>query len=422
MFCFALSTLLLSSTTLSVAVPVFPRGVTLNPAAVAEAQQRDNTATRAFSATQIKTTSGQCFFVDPASGDFRENLTPVQVTNCNGSAGEQWDIITQGKHNDQPGFALIVSTLTNACLNFDPRRAPNNQVLLFSCGGRADGSGSVTNSQLFTFQGGPGPLPLIPQNGKNATCLTVNTSTNLLDQTACNPASVSGNELFTFGAGGSATTTGAAVQQPATTAPVVTSTHTASPTSKAATVTTATATKVSGVGGVLNPSAVAESQQRDNNATRAFSAVQVKTADGKCWSVSATAGNFRENLIPIEVKTCDGGPGQRWDVITQGKHDNVPGTALIVSSLTQGCVNFDPRKAPGSQVRLFSCGGRADGAGKVTNSQQFSFHGGAGPLPLLPVNGKNATCLDVNASTGLLDQTACSPSTVTRNELFSFVA
>jgi hypothetical protein len=34
---------------------------------------------------------------------------------------------------------LVVSTLTQACMNFDPRRATGNQVNLFSCGGRADG-------------------------------------------------------------------------------------------------------------------------------------------------------------------------------------------------------------------------------------------------------------------------------------------
>lgn len=28
---------------------------------------------------------------------------------------------------------------TQACLNFDPRRAAGNTVILFSCGGRADG-------------------------------------------------------------------------------------------------------------------------------------------------------------------------------------------------------------------------------------------------------------------------------------------
>lgn len=34
---------------------------------------------------------------------------------------------------------LIVSTLTQACFNFDPRRKAGDQLVLFSCGGRADG-------------------------------------------------------------------------------------------------------------------------------------------------------------------------------------------------------------------------------------------------------------------------------------------
>ena len=86
-------------------------------------------------------------------------------------------------------------------------------------------------------------------------------------------------------------------------------------------------------------------------------------------SVDATAGDFRENLIPIEAKACDGSDGQKWDVITKGVHNDQPGFALIVSTLTQGCMNFDPRRADGDQVILFSCGGRADGGGSVTNSQ-----------------------------------------------------
>lgn len=73
------------------------------------------------------------------SGDFRANLTPIQVGVCDGSDGQLWDVITAGKHDDQPGTMLIVSTMTQACFNFDPRRAAGNQVLLFSCGGRADG-------------------------------------------------------------------------------------------------------------------------------------------------------------------------------------------------------------------------------------------------------------------------------------------
>jgi len=58
----------------------------------------------------IQTSDGQCLSVDPTSGDFRENLTPVQIKPCNGSDGQKWDVITVGKHNDQPGFALIVSS------------------------------------------------------------------------------------------------------------------------------------------------------------------------------------------------------------------------------------------------------------------------------------------------------------------------
>jgi hypothetical protein len=87
----------------------------------------------------FKTSDGKCLVVDPTSGDFRSNLTPVTAADCDNSAGQQWDIITKGEHNDQAGFALVVSSLTNACMNFDPRRAAGNQVLLFSCGGRADG-------------------------------------------------------------------------------------------------------------------------------------------------------------------------------------------------------------------------------------------------------------------------------------------
>ena len=58
-----------------------------------------------------QTSDGQCLFVDPISGDFRENLTPIQIKPCDGSEGQKWDFITAGKHNNKPGFALIVSSL-----------------------------------------------------------------------------------------------------------------------------------------------------------------------------------------------------------------------------------------------------------------------------------------------------------------------
>ena len=80
---------------------------------------------------------------------------------------------TKGVHNDQPGQSLIVSALTQACFNFDPRRAAGNTVITFSCGGRADGEGQVTNSQLFPFQGGAGPLALAPKNDNGKTCFAV---------------------------------------------------------------------------------------------------------------------------------------------------------------------------------------------------------------------------------------------------------
>lgn len=105
----------------------------------------------------MQTSDGQCLTIDDLSGDFRANLTPVQVAECDGSDGQSWDIITSGEHINEEGMMLVVSTLvsnikvdkcvtnlltssqTQACLNFDPRRAAGDQVNLFSCGGRADG-------------------------------------------------------------------------------------------------------------------------------------------------------------------------------------------------------------------------------------------------------------------------------------------
>jgi len=57
--------------------------------------------------------NGQRLFVDPASGDFRENLIPIQTAPCDGSAAQQWDVITEGKHNNAAGVALIVSSLVS---------------------------------------------------------------------------------------------------------------------------------------------------------------------------------------------------------------------------------------------------------------------------------------------------------------------
>jgi hypothetical protein len=59
----------------------------------------------------VQAANGQCLTVDATKGDFRENLIPITTAACDGSSGQMWDVLTKGVHNDQPGFALIVSTL-----------------------------------------------------------------------------------------------------------------------------------------------------------------------------------------------------------------------------------------------------------------------------------------------------------------------
>ncbi|KAK4937774.1 hypothetical protein LTR10_021651 [Elasticomyces elasticus] len=323
---------------------------------------------------------------------------------------------------------LLVSTLTQACFNFDPRRAASNQVLLFSCGGRADGGGTVTNSQLFPFSGSAGPQALTPENAAG-TCLVV--AGNVIDQAACNAADP--NQSFTFGdseTDGSTTvsansTAAGSVASSISDVPTSTSSNiiptsvaavaqttaapiTSPPASLAATTTaSASVISVSRAGVVLNPSAAAEASPRDDTATRAFSSVAIKSSSGLCLFIDPTAGDFRENLIPIVLEPCDGSANQQWDFVTSGVHNNQPNSTLIVSSLTQGCLNFDPRRAAGDTVIMFSCGGRADGGGLVTNSQLFTFATGETSLQLQPENGDSTVCLVSDAS-GRLDQAACS--------------
>jgi len=188
------SSVAVTSASTTASAPLITATTVLDPAAVAQAQVRDDTATRAFSAAQIQS-NGQCLTVNANSGDFRENLIPITIQDCDGSAGQQWDVITAGVHNNVPGTALFVSTLTQGCLNFDPRRAAGNQVLLFSCGGRADGGGSVTNSQLFTFANNSTTIPLVTTSQAN-TCLFSNNG--FLDDTSCDTSNPTADELFTI--------------------------------------------------------------------------------------------------------------------------------------------------------------------------------------------------------------------------------
>ncbi|PNP39960.1 hypothetical protein TGAMA5MH_08226 [Trichoderma gamsii] len=594
------ATLTLLFAALAAAGPISRREVaSLDPAATAEAHQRDATATRAFSNVQIKTSDGKCLSVDPLSGDFRANLTPIQITDCGSAQGQGWDVITSGVHNDQKGEALIVSTLTQACFNFDPRRAAGNQVLLFSCGGRADGGGSVTNSQLFAFTGGNGPLSLTPENDATkclvpkgnlvdiadcsasdatqkftiggsagdsgsssnntasaaatsavatsaaagstaaetqasatsasatsaavtsvaavtdaadaaaATTLTVLatsvhtviscaptvtncparsnqtaiaslpesakttvvvTDTVVLATTICPVAQASSissslqaahsSGLITGStitattpaqaaasttAAAAATTSGAASaatgaapggdenaqcsapkivtvsevvtvtagqESASATAAAVTSAGVANNAGVGSSQTTAAAVSqpaitgnpttpvpVSGAGGTLNPTAAAEANPFDTTAERPVQSVNVRAADGRCLSVNPTAGDFRENLIPIAMVACNQeDQSQKFDIVTKGIHnDGTAGEALIVSVLTNGCVNFDPRRAANDQVIMFACGGRADGSGKTTTSQLFPFKNGDTNIILTPASATNQTCLIAGA-------------------------
>ncbi|KAI1306591.1 hypothetical protein F5Y03DRAFT_134801 [Xylaria venustula] len=383
----------------------------LDQAAFEEAQQPDTTATKAFAGTLIKTADDRCLFVDELSGDFRANLTPIQIADCGSTDGQEWDIITSGKHNNAADSMLIVSTLTNACFNFDPRRAAGNQVILFSCGGRADGGGDVTNSQLFPFNGGAGPLSLSPENDANS-CFTV--SDNVVDVAPCEAGDL--HQLFTFGdtltLEPNATSTEVTVTPtPSTTTsnPVSTTldqgtttttinnvaTTTSTTTSSGAVVGISNPTEtvpVSRAGGVLQPTAVAESQQRDDTATRAFTSISIQSPDGRCLFIDPTAGDFRENLIPVSLVSCGGTPNEKFDIITAGKHNTAANSALIVSSLMNGCISFDGRRQTGDTVTMFSCGGRADGGGDTNNGQLVPFTGGT-QLTLAPESEGNATCI-----------------------------
>ncbi|KAI0392932.1 hypothetical protein F5Y17DRAFT_434360 [Xylariaceae sp. FL0594] len=430
----------ISFTPLVAGSPVsFPRAVTaLNQAAFEEAQQTDPSATKAFADTLIKTADGRCLFVDELSGDFRANLTPVQIADCGSTTGQNWDIITNGKHNNAENSILVVNTLTHACLNFDPRRPAGNQVLLFSCGGRADGGGSVTDSQLFFYNGGAGPLSLSPENRQDS-CMTVdNKGNNVIDVAACEAGDL--NQLFTFGdalpdpgvTSGQQTTITSTIQKASgssstssTTASTATSTSSSSST-KSVVKTTSTSTStststtipkpstpsptltpipVSGAGTILQPSAVAESHPLDTSATFAFRSVRIRAPDGSsCLSVDPTAGDFRENLIPVSLVPCavdtstnTPTPNERFDIVTAGKHNNVVGAALVVSSLTNGCLSFDSRRQPGDTVTIFSCGGRADGGGQTNTGQLIPYTAGDGSsslkLVLAPVNEANKTCI-----------------------------
>lgn len=259
----------------------------------------------------------------------------------------------------------------------------------------------MTNSQLFNFTGGAGPLALAPENAAG-TCLTV-TSANILDQAPCNSGDA--NQAFKFGGGGAASVSAtptilaassvstalaivaatspapanaqcnsvttvfvtraassavASTNQPVAasspvsappasiTQPVAASSSVPAPPQSAAqggevilptdTANPSTPVPVSGAGVTLQPSSAAESHPRDNTATRAFTSVSLKASNGQCLFINPTAGDFRQNLIPVNLQPCTGSLNEKFDLITAGIHNNTPNSTLVVSSLVSRSV------------------------------------------------------------------------------------
>jgi len=66
---------------------------------------------------ELQTSDGKCLAIDELSGDFRANLTPIQVAACGGK-GQSWDVITSGLHNNIAGKMLVVNTLVSSLPSF----------------------------------------------------------------------------------------------------------------------------------------------------------------------------------------------------------------------------------------------------------------------------------------------------------------
>lgn len=196
------------------------------------------------------------------------------------------------------------------------------------------GGGEVTNSQLFPFNGSAGPLTLSPSNGEGF-CLFVDGDFVNID--SCREGAA--EQTFTFGDGGAGngsdeppvvdqpvdetpsaptpTPTGAAPSDDAD-APAVTAPPSGIPAENPT-----EPVPVSRAGGVLNPEDAAEAHTPDPTATKAREGVSLRASGGDlCLSVDPTAGDFRQNLIPVAVVACDGSPNQQFDIVTGGIHNN----------------------------------------------------------------------------------------------------
>ena len=103
--------------------PVDGAGERLNAEAAAEAHQIDAAADFAARSVSIRTSDDKCLTIKACGGDFRQNLIPVQTKPCLGNedpniASQQFDLITKGKHIQQKGGMIVVSTLVYLLCDF----------------------------------------------------------------------------------------------------------------------------------------------------------------------------------------------------------------------------------------------------------------------------------------------------------------
>ncbi|KAF5337247.1 hypothetical protein D9611_003399 [Ephemerocybe angulata] len=408
----------------------------------------DATATRVATNAQIRNAASPdlCFDVsDFRAGDFRFNLVPLALKPCNPSIdGQKFDLITKGAHNNnQDGTkTLIVSSQQFTCVDRRGNKNDRTRPGLFACGGRAVGDGETTDDQQFFFNlnGTATTGFTLVKDSKNQgvgagnACMTLNKD-GFVSNTPCSPPNFTPEQTWIIGdapAGSppptvpdASTSVGSTSQPASTTATSTSSSSSPSPTSTSSSASTPSSTPGAPEKFVLPaPGNDGPGPTFDASATRAATAAHIRNAGSPnlCFDVSDfRAGDFRFNLVPIALKTCDAATdGQKFDLITKGAHNNVQdgSRTIIVSSQQFTCVdrrsNIKDRTRPG----LFACGGRAAGDGETTADQQYFFDqkatiaGGIGfPLVQNSVNngvGPGNQCLTLDAD-GFLRNTPCSP-------------
>lgn len=104
----------------------------LEPDAALQANKPEPGAKKAFTAVQLKL-QGKCVFVDPLGGDFRQELIPARLVECDGTNSQKFNLETSGKHIDDTSgkVVLIRSVLVCTLSGFLAFQAPMCQASLF---------------------------------------------------------------------------------------------------------------------------------------------------------------------------------------------------------------------------------------------------------------------------------------------------